>query len=73
MSPSQTEYLQHILDEIEYLTKHSKNLSFDNFVDDKTERGRTAHNSSSNDTPFMIRINYSGRSTLLLHNEFVYL
>ncbi len=36
MFPSQIEYLKHILDEIEYLLKHSKVLSFDEFVKDET-------------------------------------
>ena len=36
MSPSETEYLRHILDEIDYLTEHSNNLSFEKFVHDET-------------------------------------
>ncbi|MDP2210016.1 MAG: DUF86 domain-containing protein [Bacteroidota bacterium] len=36
MSLSQIEYLKHILDEIEYLLKHSKGLSLDEFVKDET-------------------------------------
>jgi uncharacterized protein with HEPN domain len=36
MSLSQIEYLKHILDEIEYLLKHSKELSLDEFVKDET-------------------------------------
>ncbi len=36
MSLSQIEYLKHILDEIDYLLKHSKGLSLDEFVKDET-------------------------------------
>ena len=36
MSPSQIEYLRHILDEIEYLSKHSSNLPYDKFINDET-------------------------------------
>jgi uncharacterized protein with HEPN domain len=36
MSLSQIEYLKHILDEIEYLLKHSKRLSLETFVKDET-------------------------------------
>ena len=34
MSPSQIEFLRHILDECEYLIKESQNNSFENFVQD---------------------------------------
>jgi uncharacterized protein with HEPN domain len=36
MSPSGIEYLKHILDEIDYLLKHSKNITRSKFIHDVT-------------------------------------
>ena len=36
MSISQTEFLEHILVEIEYLKRYSSHLSFDQFIQDET-------------------------------------
>jgi hypothetical protein len=36
------------------------------------EDSGTSHNTPNNDAPFIIERNYCCRSTLLLHNEFVF-
>lgn len=36
MSPSMLEYFEHILTEIDYIIKYSKNLSYDDFIHDET-------------------------------------
>jgi len=83
MSPSQVEFLRHILDECNYLIKESQNNSFENFVNDDRlsravcrsleiigEASNKIDQSFKDRYPFVTWREMSGIRNRIIHNYF---